>query len=168
MPCPFTGPKMFCAGPNFLSQPKNLLTYCASHKHFDPDKKMICIQQNWFLWRHKSFWRGTKCSQIFGLAQKIWTGTKHFGTCKRTRHYCPKIYTMPWGSRLACRASNKIEMNFSLSLSIYWINLSSNIPIFGIFITFSSHGFTHYQSPNPNIYELFESMGLFWQQSSDK
>ena len=23
MPCPFTGPKMFCAGPNFLSQPKN-------------------------------------------------------------------------------------------------------------------------------------------------
>ena len=24
MPCPFTGPKMFCAGPNFLSQPKNL------------------------------------------------------------------------------------------------------------------------------------------------
>ena len=30
---------------------------------------------------HKSFWRGTKCSLIFGLAQ-IWTGTKHFGTCK--------------------------------------------------------------------------------------
>ena len=24
MPCPFTGPKMFCAGPNILSQPKNL------------------------------------------------------------------------------------------------------------------------------------------------
>ena len=24
MPCPFTGPKMFCAGPNFLSQPKYL------------------------------------------------------------------------------------------------------------------------------------------------
>ena len=36
--------------------------------------------------RHKSFWRDTKCSQIFGLAQKIWTGTKHFETCKRTRH----------------------------------------------------------------------------------
>ena len=35
--------------------------------------------------RHQSFWRGTKCSQIFGVAQKIWTGTKHFGTCKRTR-----------------------------------------------------------------------------------
>ena len=24
LPCPFTGPKMLCAGPNFLSQPKNL------------------------------------------------------------------------------------------------------------------------------------------------
>ena len=86
MPCPFTGPKMFCAGPIFLCQTKIFFTYCGSHKNFVPDKKMICIQKNCFLCRHKSFWRGTKCSQIFGLAQKIWTGTKHFGTCKRTRH----------------------------------------------------------------------------------
>ena len=34
----------------------------------------------------------TKCSQIFGLAQKIWTGAKHFGTCKRTRHKCTIKY----------------------------------------------------------------------------
>ena len=38
------------------------------------------------LCRHKSFWRGTKCSQILGLAQKIWKGKKKFGTCKRTSH----------------------------------------------------------------------------------
>ena len=82
MPCPFTGPKKFWARPNFLYQSKKLFTY----KIFVPDKKMICIQENWFLCRHKSFWRGTKCSQILGLAQKIWTGSKHFGTCKRTRH----------------------------------------------------------------------------------
>ena len=44
MPCPFTGLKMFCVGPNVLRQTKNLFTYCASHKHFVPDKKMICIQ----------------------------------------------------------------------------------------------------------------------------
>ena len=44
LPCPFTGLKMFWAGPNFLCQTKNLFTYCASHKHFVPDKKMICIQ----------------------------------------------------------------------------------------------------------------------------
>ena len=30
MPCPFTGPKMFCACPNFLSQPKNLTASSAS------------------------------------------------------------------------------------------------------------------------------------------
>ena len=44
MPCPFTGRKMFCAGPNFLCRTRKLLTFCASHKHFVPDKKMICIQ----------------------------------------------------------------------------------------------------------------------------
>ena len=44
MPCPFTGRKMFCAGPNFLCRTKNLFTYCASYKHFVPDRKIICIQ----------------------------------------------------------------------------------------------------------------------------
>ena len=44
MPCPFTGPKMLCAGPHFLFRTKNVFTYCASHKHFVPDKKMICNQ----------------------------------------------------------------------------------------------------------------------------
>ena len=44
MPCPFTGPKMFWAGTIFLCQTKNLSKYCVSHKHFVPDRKMICIQ----------------------------------------------------------------------------------------------------------------------------
>ena len=30
MPCPFTGPKTFCTGPSFLSQPKNLTAFSAS------------------------------------------------------------------------------------------------------------------------------------------
>ena len=34
MPCPFTGSKMFCTGPNFLSQPKNLTAFSASSKTF--------------------------------------------------------------------------------------------------------------------------------------
>ena len=42
--CPFTGPEIFFAGPNFLCRTKNLFTFCASHKHFVTDKKMICIQ----------------------------------------------------------------------------------------------------------------------------
>ena len=77
MPCPFTGPKMFCASPNCLSQPNNLFTYCANHKHFVPQtKRGIAFSKI-------GFCAGTK---VFVLAQKIWTGTKHFGTCKRTRH----------------------------------------------------------------------------------
>ena len=86
MPCPFTGPKMFCAGPNFLSQPKNLTAFSASSKTFVPAQKPILLNANHlFVW-HKMFVTGTKWSEIFGLAQKIWTGIKHFGTCKRTRH----------------------------------------------------------------------------------
>ena len=41
MPCSFTGPKMFFAGPHFFRQTKNGFTYCASQKHFVPVKKMI-------------------------------------------------------------------------------------------------------------------------------
>ena len=56
MSCPFTGLKMFWAGSNFLCETKNSFTlqvskcfeqvqiFCASHKHFVPDKKMICMQ----------------------------------------------------------------------------------------------------------------------------
>ena len=43
-PCPFRGLKLFWAGPNFLCQTKSLFTYCGSHKHSVPVKKMICIQ----------------------------------------------------------------------------------------------------------------------------
>jgi hypothetical protein len=53
MLCPFIGPKMFCAGPNFLSQPKNLFTHCTSYKHFVLDKK-------WFAFSKIGFCAGTK------------------------------------------------------------------------------------------------------------
>ena len=86
MPCPFTGPKMFCAGPNVLSQPKNLTAFSASSKTFVPVQKTILLNANHlFVW-HKMFVTSSVCKQIFGLAQKIWTSQKHFGTCKRTRH----------------------------------------------------------------------------------
>ena len=67
--------KFFCA-----SQTKNLFTCCGSQKDDLHSVKLVFVCR-----RHKRFWRGTKCSQSFGLAQKIWTGSKHFGTCKRTR-----------------------------------------------------------------------------------
>ena len=59
MPCPFTGPKMFCASPNFLSQPKNLTAFSASSKTFVPAQKPILQNANHlFVW-HKMFVTGT-------------------------------------------------------------------------------------------------------------
>ena len=55
MPCPFTGPKMFCAGPNFLSQPKNLTAFSASPKLFVQTQKPNLLNANHlFVW-HKMF-----------------------------------------------------------------------------------------------------------------
>ena len=101
MPCPFTGHKTFCAGPNFLSQPKNL----TSSKTFVPTQKSILLNANHLFVSHKMFVTATICKQIFGLAQKFWTSPKHFGTCKRTRHdsvsYWLKSmkYTDMWGKK---------------------------------------------------------------------
>jgi hypothetical protein len=61
MPCPFTGPKMFCADPNFLSQPKNLTAISASTKIFVPAQKPILLNANHlFVW-HKTFMTATIC-----------------------------------------------------------------------------------------------------------
>ena len=46
MPCPFTSPKMFCAGPNFLSQPQNLNAFSASSKTFVLAQKPILLNAN--------------------------------------------------------------------------------------------------------------------------
>ena len=42
----FTGPKMFCAGSNFLSQPKNVTAFSASSKTFVPAQKPILLNTN--------------------------------------------------------------------------------------------------------------------------
>ena len=61
MPCPFTGRKMSCAGPNFLSQPKNLTAFSASSKTFVPAQKPILLNANHlFVW-HKMLVTGTIC-----------------------------------------------------------------------------------------------------------
>ena len=55
MPCSFTGPKIFCAGPNFWSQPINLTAFSASSKNFVPAQKPILLNANHlFIW-HKMF-----------------------------------------------------------------------------------------------------------------
>ena len=68
MPCPFTGPKMFCASPNFLSQPKNLTAFSASTKtgtknnftnalSFYRSQNFLCQTKNLFTYcgSHKHF-----------------------------------------------------------------------------------------------------------------
>jgi hypothetical protein len=69
MPCPFTGPKMFWAGPSFLSQTKNLT---ASSKTFVLPLNPILKNANRLFVTVKKI----------GLAQKIWNSPKYFGTCK--------------------------------------------------------------------------------------
>ena len=49
MPCPliaYLGPKMFCASPNFSSQPENLTAFSASSKTFMPVQKTILLNAN--------------------------------------------------------------------------------------------------------------------------
>ena len=59
MPCPFIGPNMFYAVPNFLSQLKNLTAFTASSKTFVPAQKPILLYANqFFVWR-KMFVTGT-------------------------------------------------------------------------------------------------------------
>ena len=61
MPCPFTGLKMFCAGPNLLSQPKKLTAFNAPSKNFVLAQKPILLNANHlFVW-HKMFVTATIC-----------------------------------------------------------------------------------------------------------
>jgi hypothetical protein len=62
MPCPFTGPKMFCAGPNILSQPNNLTAFSASSKTFVRAQKPILLNANHLYDLHKMFETATICN----------------------------------------------------------------------------------------------------------
>jgi hypothetical protein len=77
MPCPFTGPKMFCARPKI-------------YLHIVVVTNILSQTKRWFAFSKIGFCAGTKgfeeALNAAGLAQKNLTGTKHFGTCKRTRH----------------------------------------------------------------------------------
>ena len=93
MPCPFTGPKMFCAGPNFLSQPKNLTAFSASSKSFVLAQKTILLNANHlFVW-HKMFWLAQYVNTLlvrqkkFGPAQNILRPVKGQGITYYVKNY---------------------------------------------------------------------------------
>jgi hypothetical protein len=87
MPCPFTGHRMFCAGPNILCLTKNRTVFSATPKSFVVALKLNSLNANHLLVWEKKFGTGAICKSVFGMAQKIWTSPKCFGTHKRTRHY---------------------------------------------------------------------------------
>jgi len=61
MPRPFTGPKMFCAGPNYLSKSQNLTVFSASSKTFVTSKKPILLNASHLFVRQKMFLTCTIC-----------------------------------------------------------------------------------------------------------
>ena len=72
MPFPFTGSKMFCGSPNFLSQPKNLTAFNASSKFFVlTQKQFYCIQI--------IFLCGTRCLWLPQYVNKFLVWYKTFG-----------------------------------------------------------------------------------------
>ena len=57
-----------------------LQNFCAGTKNnFTECKSSLCLAH--------MFVTAAIYKYFFGLAQTIWTSPKHFGTCKRTRHY---------------------------------------------------------------------------------
>ena len=91
MPCSWTSPKMFSAGPNFLGQSKNLIAFSASSKTFVPAQKPNLLNANHLLVWHKIFWTGTKCIWFFGLAQNILWPVKGQGI-RANCPYCEKSH----------------------------------------------------------------------------
>ena len=72
MPCPFTGPKMFCAGPNILSSPNIWL-------HLVPLQNLLCRHKNQFYWMQIIFLSGTKCLWLPQYVNKFLVWHKKFG-----------------------------------------------------------------------------------------
>ena len=86
MPCPFKGPKMFCVGPNTLSQPRNLTAFSASSiKLLSRPKKPILLNANHLFVLHKMFVTTQYINKflvwlkIFGQAQNIFGPVKGQG-----------------------------------------------------------------------------------------
>ena len=64
MSWPSTGPKMFCAGPIFLSQTKNLIASSADPKNFAPAKNLNLLNANHLLSGTKSLNQPYICGML--------------------------------------------------------------------------------------------------------
>ena len=71
-PCPFTGPKIFWAGPYVVSQTKNLYEFCASPKYFVPHQKIISIQSIGFNASKKVFEKALNAIKFLDQHKTFW------------------------------------------------------------------------------------------------
>ena len=77
MPCPFTGPRMFCAGPNFCARPKIYL-------HIVAVTNILCQTKRWFAFSKIGFYAGTKDFEEALNAVKFLGWLKKFGPAQNT------------------------------------------------------------------------------------
>ena len=124
MYCPSTGSKIFWPGPNFLGLDQNIL--CRTKRWFMFSKLVFGPTQ-------MSFWKGTKCNEIFGQAQTIWTGS--FGPVEgqgirapqEHRAYKKKYFLLAEGGIWRLRNATKLILNESWVTSlIMWGKFSSH------------------------------------------
>ena len=72
MPCPITGPKMFCAGPIFSASPKIWL-------HLVPIQKLLRRHKKQFYWMQIIDLSCTKCLWLLQYVDKLLVWHKRFG-----------------------------------------------------------------------------------------
>ena len=82
MPCPFTGPKMLCASPNFFSQPKNLTAFSASSKTFVLVQKPILQNAKHLLSGTTCLWLALNAVKFLGWLKKFGPAQNFFGPLK--------------------------------------------------------------------------------------
>ena len=96
MPCPFTGPKMFWAGPKFLSHPKHLTAFSAFSKTFVPAQKTILLNANPLCVGHKIFVTATclvllQVTKYFGLVNIFCDGSKICKILCQSQTFCARL-----------------------------------------------------------------------------
>ena len=83
MPCPFTGPKMFCAGPNFLSQPQKIIyIWCQSQTFCARQKDDLHSVKLFFCARTKVFEEALNAVKCLGWLKKFGPAQNILGPVK--------------------------------------------------------------------------------------
>ena len=142
-----------------------------------PLQKLLCRHKKQFYWMQIIFLSGTNflwlpqyVNRFFGLAQKIWTCPKHFGTCKRTRHKLTITICIFWWYSIVLM----ILSHFDKLIDTWWFNalffflieLLSNLPLaltHSVAIYDQSLHWTYQKQPLPP-YSMYAIITCSWLQ----